>query len=87
MIGYQWHDLVGNVGVVLILLMYLAVQLDRIDVRGLTYTLVNGAGAALILVSLINEFNLSAFLIELAWFGISVFGLIRRYAIGSRKLS
>ena len=84
MSGYEWHDFVGNIGVGFVLAMYLAVQLDRIDVTGLPYTLLNGLGALLILLSLWFDFNLSAVLIESAWLGISLFGLIRRINLGSR---
>ncbi len=30
---YGWHDIVGNIGVAVIILSYLALQLERIDVR------------------------------------------------------
>ena len=75
--GYEWHDLVGNLGVAAILLAYLGLQMDRLDSRSLAYSLVNGAGAALILVSLAHDFNLSAFIIEVVWLAISLLGVAR----------
>ena len=81
MAGYEWHDLVGNVGVLLILATYFAIQVDRIDVTGYLYITLNGLGAGFILVSLLYDFNLSAFIIELAWLCISLFGLARRWNI------
>ena len=74
---YELHDLIGNVGVLLILGSYLLVQLRRLDATGVPYLLVNGLGAGLILVSLVRDFNLSAFLIELVWLLISLYGLAR----------
>ena len=74
---YELHDLIGNVGVLLILGSYLLVQLRRLDATGVPYLLVNGLGAGLILVSLARDFNLSAFLIELVWLLISLYGLAR----------
>lgn len=74
---YELHDLIGNVGVVLILGSYLLVQLRRLDATGVPYLLANGLGAGLILVSLARDFNLSAFLIELVWLLISLYGLAR----------
>jgi len=74
---YELHDLIGNVGVLLILGTYLLVQLRRLDATGLPYLLANGLGAGLILVSLARDFNLSAFLIELVWLLISLYGLAR----------
>ena len=74
---YGWHDLLGNVGVIMVLVSYLLLQLQRLSATGPPYLLANGLGALLILISLVNEFNLSAFVIEAAWLLISVYGLIR----------
>lgn len=78
MAGYEWHDLVGNIGVLCILGAYQFLQLEKLAADNTTYLVLNGVGAALILVSLIFEFNLSAFLIQSAWLLISLFGLARR---------
>lgn len=72
-----WYDLVGTVGVGIILIAYFLLQVERIDVQGITYSSVNLIGAALITVSLVYEFNFSAFLIEICWMAISVFGIAR----------
>lgn len=74
---YEFHDLIGNVGVALILGSYLLVQLRRLDATGVPYLLANGLGAGLILVSLARDFNLSAFVIEVVWLLISLYGLAR----------
>lgn len=80
----NWHDLVGIIGVVIILAAYLLLQLQTMSSTSMSYSMANALGAFLILISLVNEFNLSAFVIESAWLLISVFGLIRcwlrRYA-------
>jgi hypothetical protein len=78
---YQWHDLVGNVGVFFILASYLLLQLEKIDVSSLWYSAVNGLGAAMVIFSLLYEFNLSAFLIESVWLLISIFGIGRQLLI------
>jgi hypothetical protein len=75
--NYEFHDLIGNAGVVLILGTYLLVQLRRLDATGVPYLTANGLGAGLILVSLVRDFNLSAFMIELVWLLISLYGLAR----------
>ncbi len=74
---YGWHDLVGNLGVMLVLGTYLFVQMGRMDMRRAAYSLANGAGALLIIVSLVYNFNLSSFVIEIVWLLISLYGLIR----------
>jgi len=73
-----WHDLAGSAGVILIVGAYLMLQLERVGSNELSYLLANALGAALILVSLFVAFNLSAFLMELFWLAISLFGLFRR---------
>ena len=82
---YGAHDLLGNLGVAMILLAYLMVQLGRLDARGLTATVVNAIGAALVVLSLTVDFNLSAFVVETAWCLISLFGVVR--ALGARRVS
>lgn len=71
-------DLAGVVGVALIVGTYLGLQTGRIETRDPRYSLLNGIGAALIIVSLCFDFNLSAFLVEAFWLVISVYGLAKR---------
>jgi hypothetical protein len=77
--SYEWHDLVGNLGVLIILACYLLVQLERMSIQNPGYSILNALGAVLILVSLLQNFNLSSFVIEIAWLAISVLGLTRFY--------
>lgn len=74
--GYTWYDFVGNAGVFLLLAAYLLLQLNKITSNQISYSLMNAVGAILILVSLIFEFNLSAFVIEFFWLLISIVGII-----------
>ncbi len=79
MVGYAWHDFVGNVGVLTILGTYLALQTGRLDSKSVAYSALNGIGAGAIAVSLLFEFNLSAFVIEVAWVVVSLYGLVRAW--------
>ena len=74
----HWYDFAGSVGVVLIVAAFLLLQLDRVASNSLAYLSANAVGAALILLSLLYEFNLSAFLMEVFWLAISLLGLGRR---------
>ncbi len=74
---YEWHDLLGNIGVLLILLSYLLVQLDKMDTQGIRYSFINGLGAGFLCISLYINFNLSGLLMELSWLLISIYGLYR----------
>lgn len=73
-----WYDLVGSVGVLLIVVAFLLLQLERVASNSLSYLIANAIGAALILLSLLYDFNLSAFLMEAFWLAISLLGLARR---------
>jgi len=72
------HDVAGSIGVALIVGAYLLLQLDRLQSNAYGYLVANAVGAALILLSLAFEFNLSAALMELIWLLISIFGIARR---------
>jgi hypothetical protein len=76
-VEYQWHDLVGNLGVGAVLLTYALVQAGRMEMRALAYSGLNALGAILITISLMYDFNLSSFLIEMVWFVISCYGVWR----------
>lgn len=71
----QWTDIVGLLGVLLILLAFLLLQIGKLRGDGPTHQLMNAIGAAAVLVSLWHAFNLSVLLMESAWLLISMYGL------------
>lgn len=75
----SWFDLIGGIGVALIIGSYLLLQLNKLESTTLAYSLANGLGALLIIISLLVDFNLSAFIIEAFWVIISIIGLIRYF--------
>ena len=85
-LDYGWHDLVGNLGVVCVLATYFMLQAGRLAPDSLAYGAWNALGAVLIGISLTVDFNLSSFVIEVFWFGISVFGMVR-IALARRRLA
>ena len=82
-VEYEWHDFLGNLGVLLIIGSYFWLQIGRISGQSPVYSLINAAGAALILVSLYFNFNLSAVIVEVFWLIISLVGLV----IAMKKIS
>ena len=82
---YGWHDLLGMIGVVLILVSYLLLQLARLSATSFSYSATNGLGALLILVSLMYDFNLPAFIIEAFWLLISIYGVVRYFSCDKSK--
>ena len=79
--SYGPLDLVGNVGVVVLMITYLMLQLNKLRSDGLAYSLLNAVGASLIIVSLIVDFNLSALLMEVFWVLISFVGIYRYFRL------
>jgi hypothetical protein len=75
--SFAWYDAAGALGVACIVGSYLALQLERLDARGLAYSSVNALGAALVLVSLCFEFNASAAAVEGFWLAISLVGMAK----------
>lgn len=78
--AYGWHDLVGNAGVAVIVVSYLLMQLGRLEGAGVAYSLLNAAGASMVIVSLVYDFNMSAFVVEAFWVLISLVGAVRHLA-------
>ncbi len=80
----KWYDFVGSAGVFLIVLGYLLIQLNKLTNNDLIYSLLNAIGAALIIVSLLYDFNLSSFIIEAFWLILSLVGIVRYYLTNIR---
>jgi hypothetical protein len=79
--NYGLLDLIGNIGVVVLMITYLMLQLNKIRSDGLAYSLLNAAGASLIVLSLLVNFNLSAFIMEVFWVLISFVGIYRYFRL------
>lgn len=75
--NYSWYDLAGNIGVLMMVIAYLLLQMDKISSSAISYLLLNAGGAVLVIVSLTFRFNLSAFLMEVFWLLISLYGLTK----------
>ena len=75
--NYGLIDLVGIIGVVIIVVAYLLLQLERLKSTDLIYSVMNAVGASLIVASLLVGFNLSALLMEVFWVLISFIGIGR----------
>ena len=77
--SFFWHDWVGYIGVFFVLLAYLLLQAHKIRGNGLIYQLLNVFGAIGVILSLVfglGQLIGPAFLMELAWIIIGVFGIV-----------
>ena len=73
----QWFDGVGLLGTAIVVGSYFLLQSGRLLGTGLKYQLLNIAGSACILVSLVGGFNVSVALLQCTWIAISVYGVVR----------
>ena len=78
---YGLLDLIGNIGVIVLMITYLMLQLNKLRSDGLAYSLANAIGASLIALSLLVNFNLSAFIMEVFWILISMLGIYRYFRL------
>ena len=74
---FAWYDVIGTLGVGVIVVTYFLLQIDKISSQQFIYSLLNGVGAALILISLYYDFNLPSVIVEAFWLVISVFGILK----------
>lgn len=75
----RWYDFVGSVGVAVIIFTYVLLQTGKLKSDALAYSLLNASGASLIIVSLVYNFNFSAFIVEFFWVLISLYGIAKYF--------
>jgi hypothetical protein len=78
------YDVLGLAGAALFLAAFGGVQFEKLNPHRPPALLMNLSGAVLILISLIHDFNLAAFVLESVWGLISLYGLAK-FLIRRRK--
>lgn len=71
-------DVLGVVGVLMVLCAYFLLVAERMREAGPVYIGANILGSSLILVSLSHHFNLAATVMQAAWIGITLVGVLLR---------
>ena len=72
----DWTIIVGLIGMILTVLAYFLLQAQKLHGNGLTYQVLNALGALGVALSLLfGTFNLPAFLLEVIWLMISIYGI------------
>ena len=77
MFEYGIYDLLGVIGSLIIIAAYFATQRGWVEASDWRFPLANLIGALLILLSLMVAWNLAAFVMEVFWLAISIYGLVR----------
>ena len=79
--SYGPLDLIGNIGVVVLMITYLMLQLNKLRSNGLAYSLHTADGSSLIVISRLHDFHLSAFVMDIFWVLISFVGIYRYFRL------
>jgi hypothetical protein len=74
---HLFGHIIGLSGMACIVVAYFMIEQGRLNRDDVRYYWLNLAGAALLEVSLLINFNLGSFVIEIFWIAISIFGLRR----------
>jgi hypothetical protein len=70
-------DIVGGVGVTLVILSFFLLQLGKLHSQSMPYLLCNFFGALMLLFSLYYNWNSASVVIEILWLGVSLYGIIK----------
>ena len=70
-------DIVGTIGVILIIFAYLMLQLQKLSSTDISFSIINITGSLLILYSLLFHWNLASVIIEVFWILVSLIGIYR----------
>lgn len=75
--------MIGSIGVMIVVGAYFMLQVEKIDPKGLSFSLLNALGSIMIFYSLMYNWNLASVLIEFFWIMISLYGVYKYYATRS----
>jgi hypothetical protein len=68
---------IGFIGVALVLAVFFANQRGWLDAADWRFSAANLLGSSLLLVSLLDRWNLPSFVINFCWAAISILGLVK----------
>ena len=80
MSDFSAYDAAGVAGSVVVIVAYFGTQAGWLTANDPRFAIANLAGAALIITSLMMDWNLAAFVMEVFWILISLYGLARHYS-------
>jgi len=72
---------IGILGMACVVFAYFAVERDWLDNKDVKFYVINLIGAILLLISLLINFNLGSFVIEIFWIIISIMGIVNYYKV------
>ena len=79
MAHFSMPNVIGYIGVFVVLLYYFLMLAHKLDVHGLAFSVANLLASILILYSLYYSPNLPSIVIEIAWSAISIYGVVNYF--------
>lgn len=73
------HNFIGIFGVIIILIWYFLLQIEKCKATDLSFSLANAVGSICLLYSLMYDWNLPTVIIEIVWLMISIFGIVKYF--------
>jgi hypothetical protein len=80
-----FHEIIGLIGVTLMLVAYVALMLEVTSSHATRFHAANLAGSLMVIYSLLHDWNLPTFVIEVTWSSIAAYCLL--HSIQRRLLS
>jgi len=71
--------IIGVIGMAGVVFAYFAIERNWFNNKDIKFYVINLIGASLLLISLLINFNLGSFIIEIFWIAISMTGIINYY--------
>jgi len=70
-------NIIGLIGSAILILFYYLLQTDKVSSKSFSYSFFNALGSFLIIISILYEWNLPSFVIEIFWIIISIYGMYK----------
>ncbi len=83
-LNVTWYDIFGLIGVIVYISSYFSLQAGIVKGEGYLYASLNTVAATCVLLSLVNNFNLSSTIIQVTYIAISIFGMTRFYLLSHK---
>jgi len=68
-------DIIGSIGVFFVVIAYFLLQINKLNTKNISFSILNAIGSLMILYSLFDNWNLASVMIESFWIIISFIGI------------
>jgi len=79
MIELTIADIIGSIGVFFVVTAYFLLQINKLNTKNISFSILNAIGSLMILYSLFDNWNLASVMIESFWILISFIGIYNSF--------